>query len=179
MANSLKDDIRYQNHETRPDLAGEHLLGDTYQVIAFGIFIAAHIVDFWLIGTPQRFFHLVPLWVRLPLSAVLFSLGGWLSLFGIRIVFGEYCEDPIFRKEGMFSVVRHPIYLGAVLIYLAILWITLSILGGLVWVGIIGLYQWLAKYEEGLMISIFGDQYRVYQKEVPMWLPRPFKKRKK
>jgi hypothetical protein len=34
----LRNDSRYHNHETRPDLAGEHLKGDTYQLIAFFYF---------------------------------------------------------------------------------------------------------------------------------------------
>lgn len=171
MNQSLKDDIRYKNHETRPDLAGEHLLGDTYQLIAFFLFVAAHIADFLLLGFHQRFWEQAFFGMRLLGGTLLFLLGLWLSLYGIRIVFGEYSETPIFRKEGMFSVVRHPIYLGAILVYLAVLLVTLSVPGGIVWIGTIGLYQWLAKHEEGLMIKVFGIDYLDYQRQVPMWLP--------
>lgn len=171
MNQSLKDDIRYKNHETRPDLAGEHLLGDTFQLVAFFLFIAFHIADFLIIGFPQRFWGHTMIGVRLLVGMFLFLLGLWLSLDGIRIVFGEYSETPIFRKEGMFSVVRHPIYLGAILVYLAVLLVTLSVPGGIVWIATLGLYHWLAKYEEGRMVKVFGGEYRVYQRQVPMWLP--------
>jgi len=171
MKQSLKDDIRYKNHETRPDLAGEHLRGDTYQLAAFFLFAAAHIVDYLVFGFPQRFWGLAFFGVRVSGGIFLLLLGLWLSLYGIHIIFGEYSETPIFRKEGMFSAVRHPIYLGAILVYLAVLLVTLSVLGWIVWVGTIGLYHWLAKHEEGLMIKVFGDDYRDYQKQVPMWLP--------
>jgi len=168
---SLKDDIRYKNHETRPDLAGEHLLGDTYQLVAFFLFTAAHILDYLVFGFPQLFWGQAYFWLRVSGGIFLLPLGLWLSLYGIRIVFGEYSETPIFRKEGMFSVVRHPIYLGAILVYLAILLVTLSVAGGIVWVGTIGLYHWLAKFEEERMTQVFGEEYRTYQRQVPMWLP--------
>lgn len=174
--NSLKNDIRYKNHETRPDLAGEYLLGDTYQGIAMLIFIGVTVLDYLLTGIPQILQAAIPLWARAPFSAAFFGLGGWLSIYGIKIVFGEYKEEPIFRKEGMFSNVRHPIYLGAILIYLAVLLLTLSMLGAVAWIGIIFLYHWLSKYEESLMLKVFGEDYRRYQQIVPMWLPRIKKK---
>ncbi len=174
----LKDDIRYKNHETRPDLAGEHLLGDTYQLVAFFLFAVAHITDYLFFGFLQRFWGQAYFWLRVSGSIFLLLLGLWLSLYGIRIVFGEYSETPIFRKEGMFSVVRHPIYLGAILVYLAILLVTLSVLGGIVWVAILGLYHWLAKYEEERMVTVFGEEYRTYQRQVPMWLPSLWRRSK-
>lgn len=59
MNNHLKEDPRYQNHESRPDLAGEHPVGDTYQMIALLIFIAVVILDFFLLGNPQKIFGAV------------------------------------------------------------------------------------------------------------------------
>lgn len=171
MNNHLKEDPRYQNHESRPDLAGEHPVGDTYQMIALLIFIAVVILDFFLLGNPQKLNSMVSLWARLPFSLAIFALGGWLALHGIQIVFGEYREDPIMITEGMFGWMRHPIYLGAILIYVAVLLLVLSPLGAVVFLGVLGVYHWLAGHEEKLMLGIFGDQYREYQRSVPMWLP--------
>jgi len=96
-------------------------------------------------------------------------------LHGIKLVFGEFKEEPIFRREDLISIIRHPIYMGALLIYLGVIIFTISILGFFAWLGIIALYHWLAKYEEDLMLKVFGDAYREYQHEVPMWLPRVMK----
>jgi protein-S-isoprenylcysteine O-methyltransferase Ste14 len=177
MNKQLQDDPRYQNHERRPDLAGEHPAGDTWQLIALFVFIAAGLLDYFLLGFPQQFNSMVSLWARLPVSIALFALGGWLSLHGIQVVFGEYREEPVMITEGIFTWMRHPIYLGAILIYLAVLLVVLSPLAAVVWLGVIGLYQWLAKHEEKLMLGIFGDAYRKYQQRVPMWLPFPSGKR--
>jgi protein-S-isoprenylcysteine O-methyltransferase Ste14 len=40
-----------------------------------------------------------------------------------------------------------------------------------VFLGVLPLYQWLARYEEKLMLGIFKEDYRDYQQRVPMWLP--------
>ncbi len=176
MNDHLCDDPRYQNHESRPDLAGEHPVGDTYQVIAMVVFIAAIILDFLQLGFPQVLNRLISFWIRLPLSLACFALGGWLALRGIQIVFGEYREEPVMITEQMFSRVRHPIYLGAILVYVGVLLLVLSPLGAFVFLGVLGLYHWLAKDEESRMLDLFGDQYRAYQREVPMWLPFKFGK---
>ena len=176
MNDQLRDDPRYQNHESRPDLAGEHPVGDTYQLIAMLVFVAAILLDYFLLGFPQKFGSMVSLWARLPFSLALFALGGWLALHGIQVVFGEYREEPIMITYDMFGWMRHPIYLGAILIYVAVLLLVPSLIGFIVWLGVLGLYQWLARHEENLMLVIFGDQYREYQQRVPMWLPLKFGK---
>ena len=171
MNDKLRDDPRYQHHENRPDLAGEHPVGDTYQLIAILVFIAGVLLDFLLLGFPQKFNSQLPFWMRLPFSLVCIASGGWLALRGIQIVFGEYREEPVMLTEHMFACMRHPIYLGAVLIYVGVLILTLSPLGMLVFIGVLGLYQWLAKDEERRMLAIFEEDYREYQRKVPMWLP--------
>jgi methanethiol S-methyltransferase len=176
MNDKLRNDPRYQNHESRPDLAGEHPVGDTYQLIAMIVFIAVVLLDYFLLGFPQRFNNSLSIWARLPFSLAIFALGGWLALRGIQIVFGEYREKPVMITEHMFGWVRHPIYLGAILIYAAVLLLVLSPLGGLAFIGVISLYQWLARDEEKRMLGIFGEKYRAYKRSVPMWLPYKFGK---
>jgi protein-S-isoprenylcysteine O-methyltransferase Ste14 len=179
--NNLQDDPRYQNHESRPDLAGEHIWGDTLQLLAFLMFIGVSILDYLFFGSYQIFRNILPLWVRLAISAGIFALAGYLSLYGIRIIFGEYREEPVMITNGMFSFVRHPIYLGVLLVYPAIFLLTTSLYSLLVWVVAMLLYNWLAKDEEERMQKIFGNEYQGYIDRVPKWIPRlrsffPFKK---
>ena len=170
----LRNDPRYQNHESRPDLAGEHPRGDTYQLVAFIIFIGAIILDAFLLGNPQKNNRLISIWVRLPFALILLGLGGWLALRGIHEVFSDYRQKPVILTSGLFTYMRHPIYLGAMLVYVAVLLLALSPLAFLVFFFVMVLYQWLAKYEEKLMLGIFGKAYRDYQQHVPMWLPISF-----
>ncbi|MDK2982093.1 MAG: methanethiol S-methyltransferase [Chloroflexota bacterium] len=171
MPNDLKNDPRYKDHENRPDLAGEHPVGDTWQAIAMLVFIAAALLDYFLLGNPQRFNQQFSFWARLPFSLALFGLGAWLAQHGIQVVFGEYREEPVMITNDLFAHMRHPIYLGAILIYFAVLVLVLSPLAALVMLPVLAMYQWLARYEEVRMLGIFGERYTEYQRRVPMWLP--------
>ncbi len=146
-------------------------MGDGLQVIAMLIFIGAIVFDFLLLGNPQKNNELISIWMRLPFSLFLFGAGAWMAIHGIQVVFGEYRQEPVLLKGDLFAYTRHPIYLGAILVYFAVLLLVLSPLAGAVFLGVLALYQWLAKHEERCMLEIFGEAYRDYQRRVPMWLP--------
>ena len=169
----LKDDPRYQNHESRPDLAGEHVWGDFLQLITFILFLGITVLDYLFLKSYPLMRSFLPLWFRLSISICLFALAGYLSLYGIKIVFGEYRDKPVMITKGMFSFIRHPIYLGALLVYLAVFMLTTSLISLFVWVVAIYLYNWLANDEEERMLKIFGKQYQEYIKQVSKWIPHP------
>ena len=164
----------YKDHENRPDLAGEHPFGDTLQLIMLIIFSVVTMADYFFFQTHDCFGGKIPFIIRFPIGLVLIAFGGWLALRGIQIVFHDLRPEPIMITEGMFSKVRHPIYLGAMLVYLGVLSLTLSLLGAAVFLFVMLVYQWLAKHEEKLMLGIFGDKYRNYIRRVPMWVPKVF-----
>ena len=168
------DEELYKNHENRPDLAGEHPIGDLLQLIAAILFIAVIILDYIFLKTTNYLGGVIPLYIRLPLGLGILAFGGWLALRGIQIIFREYRLEPVMITEGMFSKVRHPVYLGAMLVYVGIIILTLSLFGVIVFIFVMLLYHWLAKYEERLMIGIFSEAYQEYIKRVPMWLPKIF-----
>lgn len=172
--NPIINEELYKDHENRPDLAGEHPFGDTLQLIMLIIFTAVIAADYFFFQTYDFFGGKISPIVRLPIGLGLVAFGGWLALRGIQIVFHELRPEPIMITEGMFSQARHPIYLGAMLVYLGVLCLTLSFLGAAVFLFVILVYQWLAKHEEKLMLGIFGDKYRDYIRRVPMWLPKVF-----
>jgi len=55
---------------------------------------------------------------------------------------------------------------------LALLVFSFSLCASLVWVVIIVFYIYLSRHEEKLLIEKFGDEYKRYMKQVPMFLPR-------
>lgn len=78
-------------------------------------------------------------------------------------------EKQIFRKEGAFKLVRHPIYLFSILflglrptmdLFYLVMFICITIY---FYVGSI--------YEEKKLIEIFGDDYKKYQQSVPRLVP--------
>ena len=97
--------------------------------------------------------------------------GVLLVIRGMRIVFGEIREKPHVITKGVFSIVRHPIYLGAMLIYFTLLIITFSIFSSIIFLVIVIFYYGISISEEKLLIKLFGKEYKQYRHNVPMLLP--------
>jgi len=172
MNNQLKDDPRYINHESRPDLAGEHPQGDRYQLYAFLLFTAAVLIDHYFLGWAARFRSSVPFGLRFPIALLIIFFGLFLSFAGIHTVFSEYTEHPRMITNGLFSFVRHPVYLGALLVYIGMLAFLLSPPALLVFILVFFLYDWLAQDEESRMLKVFSQKYEDYRLQTPKWLPK-------
>ena len=166
---------RHTDRETlrnRDDLIGEHKLGDAGQIILACLFLATWIADSFFFKYTTVLNQYMPLSVKIPLGIVLFILSGYLARKGMSIVFGEERQKPGVIRNSVFGVVRHPIYLSEILLYLGFLMLSTSLAAALIWIIAIGFLHYISRYEEKLLLERFGDEYRQYMKEVPMWIPR-------
>ena len=102
---------------------------------------------------------LLALWTLRTLS----SMGaGHYILEGQRIV-----------DRGPFALARHPVYLSAFLIWLALPVAYASVTALVVFVAyVLPIYVLYAKEEEKLLVTHYGDEYRRYRQRVGMFLPR-------
>lgn len=75
--------------------------------------------------------------------------------------------------DGLYAYVRHPQYTG---LFIALFgegvvhWPTLFSIG--LFPVIVLVYTWLARREEQQVLKQFGEEYLVYQQQVPMFIPR-------
>jgi protein-S-isoprenylcysteine O-methyltransferase Ste14 len=76
--------------------------------------------------------------------------------------------------SGPFAIVRNPLYVGNIL-----LWVGFTLTARLVWLApIVALllaleYHAIVRWEEELLESRYGPEYRSYAARVPRWLPSP------
>jgi len=116
----------------------------------------------------------------LPVSAAMAIAGAALALnsliltdplefLGIRHLLGERGQSRGLVKTGAYSMSRHPLYLGGMLILWANPWMRLI---DLVLAALFTAYfivgAWL---EERKLEEEFGEEYREYRREVSMFLP--------
>ena len=75
---------------------------------------------------------------------------------------------------GAFAWSRNPLYNGNFLI-----WIGFATIAGLDWFIPVAIvifaieYSLIVRYEEGVLESIFGEEYLAYKRRTPRWIPRP------
>ena len=162
--------------EERDDLTGEHTFTDAGQLILACLFFAIWIADtFWLNHT-TFLNHYLPFFARIALGVVLLIISGFLAKRGMSIVFGETREIPAVIRKSVFGVIRHPIYLSEIVLYLGCLVMSVSLAAAVVWIMAILFLHYVSRHEEKLLLSRFGEEYAKYMQEVPMWIPRWRKK---
>ena len=105
----------------------------------------------------------------LPVSNIIILIGILLIIFGWRKIFRSKGQ---LVTTGIYGQVRHPQYLGFLLLTLGmnVLWIAISTL--LLWPILAILYYRLAKEEDKELEERFGEEYLNYKRMVPMLIPR-------
>jgi len=158
--------------QQRDDLTGEHTVSDAGQAVLACLFAATWITDTFFFQYSTFLNQYVPLGVKIPLGVVLLVLSGYLARTGLSIVFGEERKTPGVIRKSVFNVVRHPVYLSEILLYLGLLMLNISLAAVVVWIIAIGFLHYISRYEERLLLERFGEEYELYMREVPMWIPR-------
>ena len=157
------------------NLTGEHHTGDIGQLMLFCLFMALWLSDMFLkySGFPNEY---VPVVVRLPIGILLLVVSGYMAVTGLSIVFGKRKQSQGVINKGVFSFVRHPIYLSEILLYLGLLMLNISLAAAGVWVIAIFFLHYISRYEEKLLLVRFGKEYEKYMRQVPMWFPRFYRR---
>lgn len=154
------------------DLAGEHTFGDAGQLILACLFVVIWVGDTFILNYTTFLNHNIPNAIRMPLGIVLLFVSAYLAGKGLSIVYKEKREKPGVIRKSVFGVIRHPIYLSEILLYLGLLMMSLSLAAAFVWCIAILFLHYISKYEESLLLARFGEEYKLYMRDVPMWIPR-------
>ena len=165
-----------RTHHDRSDLTGEHRTGDAGQIVLAILFAAVWVADSFFLKYTTFLNNYVPPGVRLFFGISLLICSTFFARMGLSIVFGENREKSVVIRKGIFNVVRHPIYLSEILLYLGLLILNISLAALVVWIIAICFLHYISRYEEKLLLDRFGDEYKKYMQEVPMWIPRIRKK---
>ena len=157
--------------EHRDDLVGEHKYSDIGQLIFLFSFLILWILDSFVFKFSTFLVQYIPNYVRGILACFTLILAGYLPFKAHKMVFEEERDAPRVIKEGVFAYVRHPMYLGAMLLYLGLFFATLSLASLALWILIIVFYEFTSSYEEKLLLAHFGEEYKAYKNSVGKWIP--------
>jgi protein-S-isoprenylcysteine O-methyltransferase Ste14 len=166
----------HHSSDRRQSLAGEHAFTDIGQLILLALFLVVWITDSFIFHYTDFPAQHIPLYIRLPIAAVVLIAAAVLALRAHEAVFGGTAEEYRLLTDGVFSIVRHPMYLGTWLFFAGLAISTLSLASAAVCVVIALFYHRVSKTEERLLEAKFGAEYQEYKKRVPMFLPLKFTK---
>jgi protein-S-isoprenylcysteine O-methyltransferase Ste14 len=137
-------------------------------------FNSANIATLWYLLeaiTGKNLFYTIFMGVIVPISNILIIIGVLLVIYGWT---KTYKSKNRLITNGIYNHIRHPQYLGFLLITLGMnmLWVTFSTL--ILWPILFLLYYRLAKQEDREMEKKFGEKFTEYKNKVPMFLPKFF-----
>jgi protein-S-isoprenylcysteine O-methyltransferase Ste14 len=153
------------------DRHGEHPYGDLGQIIILIAFLVIWILDSFLFKYSTFLSAYVPIYIRLIAAGLIFVAAIFLVRSGHRAISDEVLASPRILTDGAFARVRHPLYLAALLFYVFLIVLTMSLISLAVFVGIFIFYNYIAAYEEKICEQKFGQDYRDYKKKTPKWIP--------
>jgi protein-S-isoprenylcysteine O-methyltransferase Ste14 len=166
------DSSKKKGHLAGIGRQGEHPYGDLGQIIFLLGFLIIWILDSFVFKYSTLLSPHISLYLRLPVAGLILILAIYLVRSGHRAISDEVLSSPRLLTDGAFARVRHPLYLAALLFYLFLIIITLSLISFLLFTGIFIFYNAIAAYEEKFCEQKFGQDYRDYKKNVPKWIPR-------
>ncbi|MCW3978876.1 MAG: isoprenylcysteine carboxylmethyltransferase family protein [Candidatus Bathyarchaeota archaeon] len=158
----------------RNQFGEEYPHSDQIQIALLLLFLAVWAVDSFLLRASTQPAEFVPLALRLPMGGALIYLGLLFVKRSHDLVIDEEYDEPTLVDTGVYSRVRHPMYLGVLLLYLGLASSTLSMISLGLWLGIFAAYDGMAAYEEQDLIRIFDEDYADYKRRVPRWIPWSF-----
>ena len=121
----------------------------------------------------------VPFLIRLILFILVIISAITFIMVSHRILFKSHELPNSLITNGILGYVRNPMYFGILLIYVAFIFLSISLISIGLFVITFLVYNWMVNFEEHILENMFGEQYLEYRKKVPKFIPNPFKKYKK
>ena len=153
----------------------EHPNSHQLQIIAFIVFFPIWLLDSFIFRFSTGLAQYILWYIRMIfailviITAILLMRSAEKTLFDAH---SEVSEKSKVIDSGVMRHVRHPLYLGVLLLYLGFVLGTFSIISFLVFIVNVIIYNILATYEEQDLERIFGAEYADYKNRVPKWIPR-------
>ncbi|MBN2173790.1 MAG: isoprenylcysteine carboxylmethyltransferase family protein [Bacteroidales bacterium] len=153
-------------------LISEHDHGELGQIILLILFLVVWSADSYIFYFSTTYQVMLPVYIRILIAFVILIISAYLVSTGIKYIFSGGKKSSGLVKTGIYSKIRHPIYLGSILFYLGFIILTFSILSIATWFVIVIFYNYIALYEEKILQKRYGNEYLQYKKQVPRWIPK-------
>lgn len=151
-------------HHEEDELPHGHLL----QLSCFVLFLAVWFLDSFVFNYSTFLVGYVPWLVRLALALCVLVIG--LAVMEMAHSHLHSMKSGKLMTTGIYGHVRHPLYLGTLLLYLPFTLWSFSLLSLAPWLIAVVAYNKMANYEEQVLTKRFGKEYVDYKKKVRKWV---------
>jgi protein-S-isoprenylcysteine O-methyltransferase Ste14 len=173
--NQLRIEVVNVSKNGRSGLEAEHALCDRIQLVMLLLFFGVWTADLalHLLSTGSSVLLEFTVFPLLLIPTVLVSgFGVYLISKSHSLVFGKNAIKSDVIDCSVYSWVRHPMYLGALLFCLGFFFASLSIASFVVLIAFFFMYDKMTTFEENELIRVIGNKYVTYKNKVGKWFPK-------
>ena len=127
----------------------------------------------FLVGMPLL--NVTILLLHLVIFVPFFSVGAWFGIKGVKETSLKVAETHRTEKivtTGVYSIVRHPQYLGGLLAHIGFSFLFSGVYSLLSTPLIVAIVYFISRKEESELRKEFGQEYSDYRRKTPMLLPK-------
>jgi len=161
---------RHDGHER--EIPNAHI----YHTILPIIFMITWILDSQIFQVSIILNNFVPLIIRFFLFILILIIALIFIMLSHQALFKNHQPPNSVITTGILGYTRNPMYFGIILIYLAFICLSISLISVGIFVLVFLVYNKMVNFEEKLLENMFGDKYLDYKNKVPKWFPIPIKK---
>jgi protein-S-isoprenylcysteine O-methyltransferase Ste14 len=143
-----------------------------YHIFLPILFITIWILDTSFLKISTIFDVFVPFLLRLILFGLILIIALSFIQVSHKTLFKSHQPPTSLIKKGILGRTRNPMYFGILLIYVACICLSISLVSIAVFFLIFIVYNNMVKFEEKILENLFGDQFLEYKKTVPRWFPK-------
>jgi protein-S-isoprenylcysteine O-methyltransferase Ste14 len=158
------EELILSKHGEEGELPHGHLL----QVLCLIFFLAVWFLDSFIFNYSTFLAAYLQWWLRLAIAIIIFVIG--LAVMQLAHSHLHSMKSGKLMTTGIYAHVRHPLYLGTLLLYLPFIAFSFSLLSLIPWLIAVLAYNKMANYEERLLTERFGKEYVEYKKKVRKWI---------
>jgi protein-S-isoprenylcysteine O-methyltransferase Ste14 len=159
----------------RHGLGSEHPLCDRIQLLMLILFFVLWGLDsliFFIFGYSTVIFQALTFPLLFIGTIFFWGLSFYLVSKSHKAVLDQVQHPPKLVETGVYSWIRHPMYLGILLFCLGTIFISVSLVSFAIWISFFIFYDRMSTYEEKSLIKMLGEVYVAYQKRVSKWFPK-------
>jgi protein-S-isoprenylcysteine O-methyltransferase Ste14 len=115
-------------------------------------------------------------YIHISIRIILFVSFLCFALFVMKIshdtLFKDHEPSKSLITSGILGYIRHPLYFGIQLIYISLIWLSLSLISIGIFIIIFLVYNWMVNQEDKILKELFGQEFDDYKHKVGKWLPK-------
>ncbi|NVM45758.1 MAG: isoprenylcysteine carboxylmethyltransferase family protein [Candidatus Lokiarchaeota archaeon] len=157
-------------HEHRLGIEAPH--SHLKQGLSAIVFTTIWILDSLVFSFSTVLNNFVPGLVRIILFIIIIAVAFAFIRASHNVLFRNPEKKDDLITDGILGHVRNPMYFDVLLIYLACIFLSISLISIAIWIIIFIIYDKLATFEGNQLEELFGQKYLDYKEKVPKWIPR-------